>query len=270
MQYLSAPTKRVTVMKEYTDQYPDLYHEIYFVGDSSDKPAIAELFVKGSCQKAKSIDKADVVVFGGGSDVDPALYGEKCHQSTFFDHLRDSQDMEAYAYCLENGIPMFGICRGAQFLHVMNGGKLYQDVNNHNSSHAMYLQREKVLLKNVSSVHHQMVIPAPELGMEVLGTSSIATMRHHNDTTTSMGTMNDVEAFFYRDTCCFGVQGHPEYRGYTEFSVWTMKMLEELITMNPDVELRGGYRRIKPSVLAQRELNWVVANEAANKDKDDA
>lgn len=109
---------------------------------------------------------ADLVVFTGGSDVDPNLYGERKHETTHPHPARDSQ--EAYAYGILNalGTKMVGICRGAQFLTVMNGGKLVQNVSNHalHDTHEIRYVSSKlrgplVHHVQVTSTHHQMMYP---------------------------------------------------------------------------------------------------------------
>ncbi len=249
--------RRVTLLKDTTLTFPDLYLDVYVEGPESEARQFAEMFVRSHCSKAETIDKADLVIFTGGEDVDPSLYGEKPHSSTRANAARDMRDMKVYEKCLNDGIPMFGVCRGAQFLAVMQGAKLYQDVNNHYGEHTIYDIRGKCQVGKVSSVHHQMVIPHPEGGMEVLATSGVATYRWKNDKdkVASMS-MSDVEAYFYRDACILGVQGHPEYRGYHGFAKWTLDLINELIVSSPDTVLINNQRRLDPDFLAQRELRW--------------
>src|SRR3546814_5523779 len=109
-----------------------------------------------SSDLADTPEEADLVVFVGGADVDPALYGAERHQTTFPDTDQDQRDMELFKTCYENGIPMLGVCRGAQFLNVMHGGKLYQDVDNHVGDHPIYDTQNKRVIHNVSSIHHKM------------------------------------------------------------------------------------------------------------------
>src|SRR3546814_14796091 len=85
--------------------------------------------------------------------------------------------MELFKTCYENGIPMLGVCRGAQFLNVMPGGKLYQDVDNHVGDHPIYDPQNKRVIPNVSSIHHQMCIETRKGGMEILAASSAASKR---------------------------------------------------------------------------------------------
>ena len=110
---------------------------------------------------------ADVVVFTGGSDVDPNIYGEQKHPSTHSDIKRDIMEQKIYNYCKEHTIKMAGICRGSQFLTVMNGGKLVQNITNHaiGGTHDIVarIRESKTVVKlqhlQVSSTHHQMMYP---------------------------------------------------------------------------------------------------------------
>lgn len=249
----------VTIIKDTTTLFPELYLDVYVEGDLFEQRNFADMFVRSRCKKAVSPEKADLVVFTGGIDVNPALYGEVKHRSVAFDIKRDERDMEVYGYCLAEGIPMLGICRGAQFLHVMNGGKLYQDIDGHTGNHAIWDLRTATNIPKVSSVHHQSVRPNKENGMEVVATAREATKRWMNDKEfdAGMGAFADIEAFWYRDTACLGIQGHPEYKGYDKFLQWSLKQLEHYIGENPDLELRryGGlsYRRMKKDLIAMRD-----------------
>jgi len=247
--------RKVTVMRDSSLPYPELWLDVYVAGDSYDQIAFADLFVRASCRRARTPEKADLVVFTGGVDVDPSLYGEEKYHTTHFDKKRDEMDMNLYKTCLEEGIPMFGVCRGAQFLHVMNGGKLYQDVDNHTGDHGMWDVRAKKMIQNVSSVHHQSCIPNKEGGMELLAEAFKSKVRWMAPNKKEDKSSNDVEAFFYRDTCCFGVQGHPEYRGYYNFARWTLDQLYDLVVTNPDVHIKDRMHRLKPDILAMRDKN---------------
>jgi GMP synthase-like glutamine amidotransferase len=178
--------RKVTLVKDTTLTYPVLCLKVFVqpdpaVGAKQDEARYAKMFARAQCRRAESVLEADLVVFSGGSDVDPQLYGEKPHKSTFFDAKRDDIDMRLYLMCLENGIPMLGICRGAQFLHVMNGGKLFQDVDGHNGSHSMHDIMNNKHIEKVSSCHHQMVMPNVSNGMEIIATASKSKERWAND-----------------------------------------------------------------------------------------
>lgn len=229
---------RVTLMKDNTLEYPDLFLDVFVAGPQFEEVAFAKMFSRSRCKRAKSVLEADLVIFTGGPDVDPQLYGEVRHPQTVISSKRDNDDMALYLMCLEHGIPMLGICRGAQFLHVMNGGKLYQHVDNHHGDHVMHDIVKGTRIEKVSSVHHQMVIPNNHGGFQLLATANVARNRWKNPVDNDLGTKIDTEAFFYRDTCCIGIQGHPEYTGYNYFAKWTLDLINELVMMNPDVEWR--------------------------------
>lgn len=239
---------------------PELYMSVYVATKNKWEYAqFAEWLVRGSCYSALTPEEADLVIFTGGADVDPLLYGEKSHHTTRIDPVRDTDDMALYSKCAAQGIPMMGICRGAQFLAVMNGFKLYQDINNHNGPHDVWDVHNRKLLKNVSSVHHQAVIYEQDRGMEVIAHSANkANKRWKNPEEQVMGFRPDVEAYFIRDTCCLGIQGHPEYRGYPEFAAWSLKLIEDFIVCNPDIEFNSkSVRRMKDDIMKQRSDNWT-------------
>ena len=98
-----------------------------------------------------------LVVFTGGEDVDPSLYNEQKHHTTYSNLKRDEYEVAAFKKARKFNLPLAGICRGAQFLCVMAGGKLVQDVRNHSGYHGMRTEDGRLL--EVNSTHHQMQIP---------------------------------------------------------------------------------------------------------------
>jgi len=73
------------------------------------------------------LDGLHGLVITGGKDVDPARYGQTPHPET--DDPRDDRDAWEFALitrALERGLPVLGICRGAQVLNVVLGGTLHQ------------------------------------------------------------------------------------------------------------------------------------------------
>jgi putative glutamine amidotransferase len=65
----------------------------------------------------------------GGSDVDPALYGEERHPTTdVVPAPRDAYEIALVRHALARDLPVFAICRGIQLLNVALGGSLVQDI----------------------------------------------------------------------------------------------------------------------------------------------
>jgi len=73
------------------------------------------------------LDGLDGLVITGGRDVDPGTYGQAPHPSTD----EPARDRDAWEFALvrgalARGLPLLGICRGAQVLNVALGGTLHQ------------------------------------------------------------------------------------------------------------------------------------------------
>lgn len=225
-------TKLDLVYDEKLGNLPALYLNVYVEGPVPEYYGLPELLLRASCYRAPTLDVADVVIFTGGADVSPSLYGEEAHLTVFSDKERDEECVKLYKEAVDKGIPMVGICRGAQFIHVMRGGKLYQDVDGHNSSHLITDGKNKIWS---SSVHHQMVIP--QEGMEIVAWSDPpkSTSRWLNPKTSIMSDAIEVEAFYYDDIVAFGTQGHPEYANVQGYTEWFIEKLEQYICNNPKV-----------------------------------
>lgn len=257
---LAKGTRTVTLIRDHVLSYPELYLEVFIAGTRNEERMFAEMFTRAGCSRAKSLEEADLCVFTGGVDVDPVLYGETPHPRTHILPVRDQADMLTYKTCLHAGIPMFGVCRGMQFLHVMNGGRLFQDIDGHWGDHSIRDITEKTTIDKVSSVHHQSCQLNRDGGMKIVATAAESKERWINAKTKANGPNIDIEALWYRETCCFGVQGHPEYKDYAYYTVWCLKKLNEYVMLNPDVDWVGGRRRVLPDLVAQREQNFAKAN----------
>ncbi|GLC03230.1 putative glutamine amidotransferase [Mycobacterium kiyosense] len=73
------------------------------------------------------LDSLHALVITGGYDLDPAAYSQEAHPST--DQPRTDRDAWEFALlrgALDRGLPVLGICRGAQLLNVAFGGTLHQ------------------------------------------------------------------------------------------------------------------------------------------------
>jgi len=82
------------------------------------------------------LERIDGIVFTGGSDVDPALYGERPHPTTSVKPERDAAELLLMRAAIAADLPTFGICRGMQLMVVAYGGRLHQhlpDVLGHNN-----------------------------------------------------------------------------------------------------------------------------------------
>lgn len=183
-------------------------HSVYIVGGSSQ---ISNMFrdkgfhiVHGDAHK-----KPDIVVFTGGEDVSPRLYGENPLPKTYFSTSRDEKEERIWNHYKNPDVFKVGICRGGQFLNVMNGGAMWQDVNNHTSSHHITdLLINKGNRVMVTSTHHQMMIAGDD--GDVLAVAKEADVFRSANPDRSVGRF-DTEVVWYQKSKSLCYQPHPEY-----------------------------------------------------------
>jgi putative glutamine amidotransferase len=80
--------------------------------------------VEGSSELVETLDG---LLLTGGSDLDPALYGQSPHPATsgVVPH-RDRAEIALLRAAVEAGLPVLAVCRGMQLLNVLCGGTLIQ------------------------------------------------------------------------------------------------------------------------------------------------
>ncbi len=146
------------------------------------------------------------VIFWGGTDVNSKYYGEvRSPYTQYPDVARDLAEMQIAKWCIQNDIPMLGICRGAQLLNVFHGGSLNQDITNHGGTHIIQTWDGREFSTN--STHHQMMIPPPHA--EVLATCNSPSKGLYRGEYKDLAFTYEVIAFPKTKTLC--VQYHPEW-----------------------------------------------------------
>ena len=75
----------------------------------------------------ETLDRLDGLLFSGGSDLDPELYGQEAHRETNgIVPERDRAEIALLRAALERDMPVLAVCRGSQVLNVALGGDLVQ------------------------------------------------------------------------------------------------------------------------------------------------
>jgi len=75
----------------------------------------------------ETLDVLDAVIFSGGSDLDPATYGQERHPETNgVLEARDRGELALLEAALARDMPVLAVCRGSQVLNVALGGDLVQ------------------------------------------------------------------------------------------------------------------------------------------------
>lgn len=161
--------------------------------------------------------KPTAICFMGGTDVDPAIYGEERGPTTQSpDKKRDAFELSVFNRFKDTDVYLFGICRGAQLLNVLNGGKMIQECGYRGGNAKIIVSNEledfmglevplkmdgrgPVLLDH-NVCHHQGMLTGPDA-----------------DEGTIFGFTDDGlddsldYVIHYPETRSYGVQGHPEW-----------------------------------------------------------
>lgn len=180
------------------------------------------LMVKAGFKLVAQQKDAEITLFTGGWDVNPLFYGEEAIPATGFSHERDKEDLEAWRGAKDQ--IKLGICRGGQFLNVMNGGKLWQDVDRHavHDGHMLTDQFTQRQVK-VSSTHHQMFRPAHDAILVALARESTTKQSELSKWTIKNDgkpidefLKRDYEVLYYPRTRSLCFQPHPEFLGWDD------------------------------------------------------
>lgn len=177
----------------------------------------------------------DLIVFTGGEDVDPSTYGEKKGKYTHINKNRDGNEYRFF-HSLPYRVPKLGICRGAQFLTVMVGGKLIQHVENHNNSkHPISLSTMDNVEIKIPSDHHQMMYPYDmTTNYEILGHSTFfqsgVYLNGDNENIILPNDFVEPEIIHYPDYNALAIQAHPEWADYNskDFKILRNLILQRL------------------------------------------
>jgi len=99
----------------------------------------------------ESAEPFDGVVITGGHDVDPVLYAQESKVIPHYDPDRDAFESAIIDDAIARGLPLLGICRGAQLMNVRLGGDLHQDLRSqrrHTSNRRTIFPMKTLLLES--------------------------------------------------------------------------------------------------------------------------
>ena len=164
------------------------------------------------------IERLDGIIFTGGPDSDPALYGEKpILKLGSTAPIRDVTESIYFKHAYAKDMPIIGICRGMQLMNILIGGSVWQDqpsqfpgITNHNQREPNYIPTHKIDIVEgsplsawydglteleVNSFHHQAVSDCGE--------------RFRVTATAPDGIIEAMESS--EQKAIIGVQWHPEW-----------------------------------------------------------
>ena len=196
------------------------------------------------------LDGLDGIVFTGGSDVDPALYGAAPHPTTVVRPERDAAEALLMRAALAADLPLLGVCRGMQLLAVVSGGTLHQHLpdllghDRHRDAPASSVAAPD------GTAGHDVLLAAGSKAHAVLGVRAVVNSYHHQAVAdpgrlTAVGWCpadRIIEAVEDRTrTFALGVQWHPE-------------QTDDLRTFAALVQAAAGRRAAVPVTSRQRVL----------------
>jgi gamma-glutamyl-gamma-aminobutyrate hydrolase PuuD len=194
-----------------------------------------------------NLGSADLILFAGGEDVHPNLYGQHVGQWTHTNPLRDIGESYIFQYAQRNRKKILGICRGSQFVTVMSGGNLLQHVPEHGVPHTAFLSNGKVI--TVASTHHQMMNPyvLSRDEYKLIGVSKKridSYMDGDNEVVPLEEDFLEPEIVYYPKTNALAIQGHPERQLHNSDHKDYVEAQQEIFTdfMNDNMEKYGDYR----------------------------
>jgi putative glutamine amidotransferase len=131
------------------------------------------LLVPPGAAYEETLESVDGLIFSGGSDLDPELYGEQAHPETDgWVRERDDFELGLMQAALARDVPLLAICRGSQVLNVALGGDLEQHVPDRVSTN---VHKET---PGVFAEHDVAVVPGTKLA-SILGTGNDVKSHHH-------------------------------------------------------------------------------------------
>lgn len=165
---------------------------------------------------APLVDLVDGIVLSGGSDIDPATYGEENTHSYDMSREADLFEIAVVEAARERDKPLLAICRGLQMLNVALGGTLLQEVGSAGTAHEP-VSRDHV---EMSTRRHVVTFEDDSILSAMYGESEVkVNSLHHqglarlSDELVVEGRSDDglVEAArFGGSWWALGVQWHPE------------------------------------------------------------
>ncbi len=127
------------------------------------------------------LDRLDGLILTGGSDVDPARYGEAPHPETVTKPGRDELEFLLLRGALDRDMPVLAICRGFELLAVEYGGRLHQHLpealghHNHRPHDAPRFETEH----GPRYGHHPVRLEPGTRCHKILGDEVIVNSYHH-------------------------------------------------------------------------------------------
>lgn len=192
------------------------YDYIMAVSEAGGLPITLPI-VKENILTKNYMKEMDGLIFTGGEDISPLLYGENpISQIGAVSFVRDKFEMCLFKSAREHHLPIMGICRGMQLINVALGGTLYQDINKQIEGSLGH----RSFNKNLEQPHHKVSLTKDSRLYTLINKKEIGVNSFHHQSVKEIG--KDLKAVAYSNdgiieaiesvdsTFVLGMQWHPE------------------------------------------------------------
>jgi putative glutamine amidotransferase len=129
------------------------------------------------------VDLIEGILFSGGNDLDPALYGQSWHErAERIDPDRQRFDMALLAEIERRRTPTLGVCLGSQIMNVYRGGSLHQFLPDVARDAALEHRRIGTELKR-----HSVTLDTNSQIGRAIGKSEISVNTYHKQSADTLG-----------------------------------------------------------------------------------
>jgi putative glutamine amidotransferase len=168
----------------------------------------------------------DLLLLPGGADINPSRYGEApsfyTDKPDIFKEYFDTHILPRY---IEQGTPIFGICRGMQSLSIHFGARLIQNMwhetnkpeDPYEAVHYVTISNDEKRKVKVNSRHHQCISGEREYTSDSLLVLARNTKYNH------------IEAIRIIDKPICGVQWHPEDLNDVSGIEYTLELITSIL-----------------------------------------
>ncbi len=166
-----------------------------------------------TCEQIVSM--LDGLLVPGGSDIDPALYGEEVQSVCGnFNRNEDEYDISLIKEAIKQDKPILATCRGLQIINVLFGGTLYQDIPTQYKTDIIHSMGE-----NFTENYHLVNLDKSSKLADVLGSCEVKANTSHHQCVKDLGhglkiagraPDGIIEALENDDASIIAVQWHPE------------------------------------------------------------
>lgn len=175
--------------------------------------------VQGEEEFEQIYDMCDGILFTGGHDVNPALYNERKRESCGrVCEQRDKLERLLFEKVYADDKAAFGICRGIQFMNVMLGGTLYQDLP---TEFTGSIKIEHHMKPPYTNICHKVTIEKDTPLFQILKIEELGVNSYHHQAVKTVG-RDFIPMAYSQDglveaACCkekkfiWAVQWHPEF-----------------------------------------------------------